>query len=393
MMIIIYITLIGLSFLGGLVLILDIIPNLTPKIIKKIRPIKIINNIDNEFNNIILEKGIEMLRSNKPIMIWEDRQKNFTNNLLSLRNKKDRKGKYTTHNFPTAFLLLGVLSYILKVDDKNKFQDFIDFFDKYIDKKGKSKFEINIIDHSTFGIISLKLYNELKDEKYLVFADNIYEFINSQIDPETSIIDYRKNSKNVFVDTIGLALPFLIEYGRAVKNESIINLVKSQLQYYINYGIDPNTYIPSHGVNKQFKTKVGSANWGRGIGWFFLGLSYYNQYYKDFEKEYNGLYNTILNLKNDENLWSQFLGIKSVFDASTTTIFLYSIILNNPKYSNTNNILNQLKNYLTVDGCILQTSGDTYYFNEYATTFGKSELSQGFLLLVLSELYEKNEKK
>lgn len=46
--------------------------------------------------------------------------------------------------------------------------------------------------------------------------------------------------------------------------------------------------------------------------------------------------------------------------------------------------LNSMKNYIAVDGAILQTSGDTYSFNNYSKSFGNSELSQGMLLLILS---------
>jgi hypothetical protein len=47
-------------------------------------------------------------------------------------------------------------------------------------------------------------------------------------------------------------------------------------------------------------------------------------------------------------------------------------------------VLKLLKKYIAYDGSLLQTSGDTYSLNNYSKSFGKSELSQGLFLLILS---------
>jgi hypothetical protein len=47
-------------------------------------------------------------------------------------------------------------------------------------------------------------------------------------------------------------------------------------------------------------------------------------------------------------------------------------------------ILKQLSNYISKEGFLLQTSGDTERPNSYSKILGKSELSQGVLLLILS---------
>jgi hypothetical protein len=56
----------------------------------------------------------------------------------------------------------------------------------------------------------------------------------------------------------------------------------------------------------------------------------------------------------------------------------------NTKLLTKHEILSKLENYINRDGEILQTSGDTYGVNRYSATFGKSELSQGMLLLLLA---------
>src|SRR5690606_6752017 len=91
-------------------------------------------------------------------------------------------------------------------------------------------------------------------------------------------------------------------------------------------------------------------------------------------------------LTNSEGLWSQFPGSNDTFDASTTTMILYGMSLGGYKEMNSQEVLEKLLPYLSVDGEILQTSGDTYGTNRYSNSFGLSELSQGMLLLLLSNL-------
>src|SRR5690606_38856002 len=90
------------------------------------------------------------------------------------------------------------------------------------------------------------------------------------------------------------------------------------------YGVDQVTSIPSHGVSLSHLTKVGSANWGRGIGWYLLGLSALQGALKDYEDELFACYTSLSSLKLENNLYSQYPGSSDYFDASTSALFLYS---------------------------------------------------------------------
>lgn len=68
---------------------------------------------------------------------------------------------------------------------------------------------------------------------------------------------------------------------------------------------------------------------------------------------------------------------------STTTLFMYNMLLNQPFFTK-NEAFSLLSPYIDKEGYILETSGDTYGINNYSQSFGKSELSQGILLLILS---------
>jgi hypothetical protein len=60
-------------------------------------------------------------------------------------------------------------------------------------------------------------------------------------------------------------------------------------------------------------------------------------------------------------------------------MFLYCL-----KPLDTNNTY-LLNDFISADGYVQQTSGDTYGINNYSKAFGMSDLSQGFLLLILNQ--------
>lgn len=363
-----------------------ILPKIYRKVSIKINSIRLVYAIDNAFELRILRSAQRMVSSSRVTMIWEDRDKSFYKKIIKLIKRDDNFKEFQQYNYPRAFLLLGIITYIRKNGKQEDLINFKKVFDDYLKENGEPKFIINRIDQSPFGLVALHLYDVFNDEKYLKFSDNIFHYIENNIDPVTSIIDYRPKMNVVLNDMIGLTIPFLLEYANIRNNKVAQKIAAKQLDYYNKFGVDAMTQIPSHGIDKKTKAKIGSANWGRGIGWYFIGLSSYareNEYYLEYYKKLK--YN-MLQLQNKENLWSQFPGSSDVFDASSTLMIIYSILLNNKNFINKSQLLLSIKNYLTNDGIILQTSGDTYGLNEYSKIFGKSELSQGLLLLILSEL-------
>ncbi len=71
--------------------------------------------------------------------------------------------------------------------------------------------------------------------------------------------------------------------------------------------------------------KIGSTNWGRGIGWYLIGLNEVKRTNDFFRNEYKALSEVLIKLRNADGFWSQFLGSSEFFDASTTTMFLYCL--------------------------------------------------------------------
>lgn len=364
-----------------LVFCIDTVPYLAPKVKKILFPPKTIkfNNASNE--HLIVQSAIKMLKSKKTLTIWDEKNgftREIVKELKKLKNKENSRDKL--NHYPRAFLYYGLIEYTIKKEKLSVLNEVKKEFDSFIDFQD----ELQRVDQVPFGLSALNLYEIYGDNKYLEFAHKMFNFIQSQMD-DNSLVSYRKNQAITFPDTLGLIVPFLLKYRKYSDVDTTL-IAKNQMDYFIEFGVNTKSYMPVHGVNRDNDVQVGSANWGRGIGWYFMALSYFYQETGEYKKEYYGLINTLSKIKNDQGLWGQFPGSKDKFDASSSTMFLYSIIINNLKEFNSSDMLKMFDGFISSKGVVLETSGDTYTLNSYSSRFGKSELSQGVLLLILSKI-------
>ena len=332
-----------------------------------------------EIERKVLEASLISIESKKSLMIWTE-PKGLAEKLFNLVFSK-YNANVEFYNFPRAFLFLGLVKYLDQSGNDEQQKRVKTQFDKLINKDGSPTFNFEKVDQVIFGTAALELYLIYQEDKYLNFSHKIFSFLD-QIYNQDGIIRYRPNSEFLFYDTIGMIIPFLVKYHEITNNTKALSIAKDQMELYIKYGVDKETYIPVHGFHINTKIKVGSANWGRGIGWYLLGLYALHNYDGSFNTEYKTIIKQLQNISMGENNWSQFPSTSNNFDASTTTMFLYTMP---KKLFNKKNILKIFEENISEDGYVLCTSGDTYGFNNYSKSFGKSEMSQGILLLLLNK--------
>lgn len=379
-MIFLYIILTVSIIVNLIVFCYDFIPFFHDKFKHKFSKEKVISRDLQMFKDEVLTASLKAIKSKKSLMVWKEPKsisERFFNYIIYANGPK-----YRNLNFPRAFLMQGLSEYLIRnKDNESNLNILKDNFDKLITNTGEPTFTLDIVDQVPLGIVALNLNEVYCDIKYSNFADIVFKMIENNFN-ENEIVLYRKNQKIMFYDTIGMIVPFLVKYHISKNNDKALEIAYQQVEFYVKYGVDRNTFIPSHAVHLETKIKLGSSNWGRGIGWYFLGLKELYEFNGSFEKEYKGLSKILLDLKNEDNVWSQFPGSSIETDTSATTMFLYCL----PKEAiNIDKELINLNKFIDQEGFIEQTSGDTYGANRYSNTFGKSELTQGMLLLLLSK--------
>lgn len=376
-LVIILIISIGLNLL---VFIIDTVPFLYPKFEKKFLQDKntILDVSDPEEK--IVRKSLEMAKSNNSVMtIYE--YKGFTQTIFDIRTIY----YLSKYNAPKAYLYYGLSEYIIKKGDKKLLDEFKIIFDNFIENQGNPTFEFDKVDQVPYGLTALNLYKIYKDDKYLKFSNLIYNKL-IKISDKNGIVLYRKESDLQLDDVLGMIVPFLIKYDEVNHDGEPIRMAKKQLDFYIKYGVDKETFLPTHGIVLKSKIKIGPTNWGRGIAWYLIALSNYSKVTGEYNRELTGIYRSLDSLKTKEGFWTQFPGSSNNFDASPTTMFMYSLSISNKNIFKKSDVINKLGRYISKEGAIKFTSGDTHGLNDYSKSFGYSEYSQGFLLLLLSNI-------
>lgn len=67
-------------------------------------------------------------------------------------------------------------------------------------------------------------------------------------------------------------MPFLVAYGIRYGHEECVELAVKQISTYEEHGMLEGHYIPSHAYQVNSKVPLGLFGWGRGLGWFAIGL-------------------------------------------------------------------------------------------------------------------------
>ncbi len=91
---------------------------------------------------------------------------------------------------------------------------------------------------------------------------------------ESGMLCYTRGntSPDMYVDTLGLACPFLVLWGKTCGRPELEEMAVFQLETFHRYGMLPGTALPNHAFHIGTKLPLGVYGWGRGTGWYVIGL-------------------------------------------------------------------------------------------------------------------------
>lgn len=279
------------------------------------------------------------------------------------------------NNYYSAYRLAGISQYALVFHDEDTVAYTIKAANKFTDTYGMVRYKLDQVDQAPIGILFLNAYKLSGDTRFLKAAQHIFVFLKGKR-ANGNYIPYR--SPYIFyTDALGMYVPFLMEYHAVTGDAEAYAIAKANVEIFNEGGIDRDTALPCHGFLMKEKHKVGSANWGRGIGWYLLAVAYFPEM------------NTPLLAASVEKLsYTQFPGSSPFFDSSTALMFeLYKQCTQKERKLT----LDFIKPYVRQNGHVTNCSGDTYGLNDYSHSFGDSELCNGLLLLLWSKYNEGKE--
>lgn len=270
-----------------------------------------------------------------------------------------------------SFLYWGLSEYAVKSGNSEVICFLENKIRTFTNTKGLT-YPLKEVDQVPIGNCFLNLYLATKKDKYLSYATGVYTWLKNKREPGTNIIYYRSSCPNQFVDGLGMFVPFLAKYHNATGDTLAYRMALDNIDEFHRFGVDKETGLPTHGYNKTNHIKLGSANWGRGIGWYVLAAAYLPHFFDSvLDKNLPAIGN------------SQFPLTSGAFDSSVALMFeIYMQKRGIHPHS-----LNFIKPYITTDGLVTNCSGDTYDFNNHSRTFTPAELTNGLFLLLAAYQY------
>lgn len=238
-------------------------------------------------------------------------------------------------NWPTGLLAKSLADYYMKNKNSEEARIILDCLKKYYDKWISHGCKMYYLDDAFSGMALIDLHQITGDEKYKNAADTMVRYLFDHETDHAGSLPYRPNQKNdyIFADGIGMICPFLCKYGSTYGDMNAINLAVTQIQNFIEYGMDAKTGLPYHGYHYETGVKYGIIGWGRAVGWLMIGMSESLAYmendrpsYEMIKQSYRRLVDKVEAYQLEGGLYSWQLGAKEgPIDTSATAMILYAI--------------------------------------------------------------------
>lgn len=241
--------------------------------------------------------------------------------------------------------------------------------------------------------------------------DFSFQMMKVHVDKFVALLKLRENSEGLicyrnwvgmkdmfFVDSIPFMCPGLIRYGVQSNQANIVDLAIRQIKFYYDVGYYSVAGLYATGCSMSKRMSNGLFGWGRGTGWWCLGILF--SYLECPEGEYKAWLKTLLE-ETAANIvkwqckdggWCTYLVLQYPYDSTATAIFVYFLMQVDK--------INQTKRYADViqcgieklmsatrsDGRIDLCEGDCHGFGKYSQLYTISPFGQGIVQMIVNEL-------
>ena len=307
-------------------------------------------------------------------------------------------GKYrnsTIQSWQKAALILGVGG----CADVKKKLGAKQAVKNYFDTTGMWKKKPMRIDSS---LLSYAVLRTVEDSQSIRLAmDYSLEIINSNLNNQ-GLISYtgNKNDSKMYVDVIGLTVPFLVAYAKNYNVPQYEELGFMHLQVFHDKGLYRGTNLPNHAYDLFSGIPLGVFGWGRGTGWYVLGLiesfdMFTNPDYIrtvknwifDAAEEYMGY-------QRPDGGFGSIIQDRNTYDSSATAVMAYfyaktsKIFQSEDYYHTAERCLNKIMKCTRITGAIDWCQGDTKAIGVFSQVYDIMPFAQGMTLKALNEMRE-----
>lgn len=328
-----------------------------------------------EFHDELTRGSLEYLKNEKQLKLPQYTDINFWQRFMNADNQENEPIMGIIHADQDGYMFLELLEDAIANNNKDRVDSLKNYFDTHtLGLPFKHR------DQSVQLISSLRLYKYTNEKKYKNHADKMYKWLLSQ-NSEYGIL-YVPGLKSSIVDVIGMIVPFFVEYSKVFNMPEAYNLALKQIEIFTKYGCDKETGMPAFAYNiEQPHIKIGRMNWGRGVSWYVIGLSYINIEHLSPESQetINHLNSTLSEIWNRDHRFGHFLSDHiAEIDLTADLPILYYLY----KTGNINLSEKEILQYSSFmhNGIMYHCSNSNSGIVEYGVTHGPMMLAQAFML-------------
>ena len=338
--------------------------------------------------------SLQWLRNTPTIKVTDN------NRLIVIDVLKGNYKRKAIQSWQEAALLLGLNDYRKATNDAVINSSIDSFVSSKLSLEGNWIVKPTEVDAVILGYAFLKL-DRFEFKKYRPAFDFLYNLILNLKGAEGTIA-YREHTADYrYVDTIGFISPFLVRYGLLFNQPEAVALGINQIRTFNSYGMLSPHFIPCHTYNIRTNLPVGLFGWGRGLGWYAIGLidawSELPESHSDKEELTQmvvSFANMALSFQNENGSWSWLVtNEQSQFDSSTTATLAWFFAKAKaiPSISSAGeqakeSALNYLKQVTRRDGVVDFSQGDTKAIGVHSQHFDILPFTQGFCLRTIHSL-------
>lgn len=339
----------------------------------------------------VMRKAIQWLKNTPTIQLTDNKR------LIIIDILKGNYKRTAIQHWQKAALILG-LTECYKKTKNTLCRKEVDAFLKSNFTNGNWKEQPTEIDGVILAYSVLNI-DWINHQEYKRVYDTAYQLILDLVGTDGTVAYRNYTPEYRFVDTIGFICPFLVLYGLKFDKPEALDLAIKQITTFNENGLFPNTNIPCHTYNITTKLPVGLFGWGRGLGWYAIGLidawrilPEENPNKKVLENSVITFAKMALEFQNTNGSWSWIVLDKtSRMDSSSTATlaWFFSNASTIDSISNDCNLakekaLNYLKSVTRRDGAIDFSQGDTKAIGVHSNEFNILPFTQGFCLRTLN---------
>lgn len=313
---------------------------------------------------------------------------------LLLDKLKGTYSKAMVQSWQTAGCLLGLL-------EQGRFAEIEIVKKQLIDSKGNWKIKINRVD---FAMLAFVLLNaETNPEEIRPAMDEMITCIEVNICKD-GMVSYSAgpNGKRRYVDTLGFVCPFLVLYANTYKVPQYEQIAIDQYRKFRQYGLMKG--LPVHCFEIDTYLPIGVYGWGRGIGWYTLGLI---DMYPKLSSEKRGevmqwiyeIAESARKFERKDGGFSTIIQTEHHHDSSATAMLGYfyakcAVLFKESIYADiADNCRQHLIRVTKFNGVIDEALGDTKDIGVFSQRYGGMPFMQGMALRLSVALRDNKERR